>query len=115
MPEFLLTPEIKSAAPSAECLQLFTVYLAREPDPEAALRHFLDLIADSDEPMEEWLRAFEVFSCFIESTEQVPTLTQALGYLKCCQSVSHTGARYATFPMTVEVMLETYGYTGQAH
>ena len=94
---------------------MMEAYLARESDPVRALQKLCHLVGESDEPLEEWLKAFEMFACIIEPTEHSPTLTQALGYLKCCHSVSYTGARYATFLMTVEVMLETYGYTGEAH
>lgn len=115
MPEQTLNPEIARAAPSPECLRLLETYLSREEAGAAAISRLYELIGESDEPLEEWLKAFEVFACFIESTEHQPSLTQALGYLKCCQAVSYTGARYASFPMTVEVMLETYGYTGGTH
>ena len=115
MPDQILNPEITRAAPSPECLVLLETYLARESDPSSALQELFHQVEESDESLEEWLKAFEVFACIIEGTEHSPTLHQALGYLKCCHSVSYTGARYATFPMTVEVMLETYGYTGGSH
>ena len=94
---------------------MLEAYLARESDPGRAMQKLFHLVGESDEPLQEWLKAFEVFACIIEATDHAPTFTQALGYLKCCHSVSYTSARYATFPMTVEVMLETYGYTGEAH
>jgi hypothetical protein len=88
-------------------------FLAREADAAAGLGAFLREVDESDEPLEEWLKAFEVMALFLDSTPHRPGLSQILGYLHCCQAVSHTGARYATFPMTVETMLETYGYSGE--
>ena len=105
MPEQILNPEITQAAPSPECLQHFESYLAREANPAEAIQQLFAMVDESDEPLGEWLKSFEVFACIIEGTSHTPTLRQALGYLKCCQAVSYTGARYASFPMTVEVML----------
>lgn len=89
------------------------LFLSRETDPEAALQAFLREVDESEESLEEWIRAFEVFACFIDSTAHRPTLGQATGYLHCCAAVAHLGSRYATFPMAVETMLETYGYSGE--
>jgi len=106
---------LSQAAPSPDTTRLLEQFLAREEDPTAGLQRFLEEVDESDEPLEEWLQAFEILAYFLESTSHRPSLTDALGYLHCCQAVSHMGARYATFPMTVETMLETYGYTGEAH
>ena len=103
---------VAMAIPSADTTRHFAHFLAREGDPLAAMETFFKEVDESDEPLEEWMSAFEVMAYFLDSTPHRPSLSQALGYLHCCAAVSHTGARYASFPMTVETMLETYGYAG---
>ena len=113
----LSTAEVETVAlatPSPDCLRQFGQYLGREADPAGALSKFLQEVDESDEELKEWMKAFEVLACFLESTAHRPGLGSATGYLHCCQAVSHTGARYASFPMTVETMLETYGYAGES-
>jgi hypothetical protein len=112
LPAELLEP-VASTLPSPDTARHFARFLGREADPAAAVRKFLQEVEESDEQLEEWINAFEVLAYFLESTPHRPSLTHALGYLHCCAAVSHTGARYATFPMTVETMLETYGYCGE--
>ncbi|HSH09748.1 MAG TPA: hypothetical protein VK995_05135 [Oceanipulchritudo sp.] len=104
---------LSEAAPSADTIRLLEQFLEREENPLEGINRFLKEVDDSDEPLEEWLQAFEILAYYLESTPHRPSLSTAIGYLHCCQAVSHTGARYATFPMTVETMLETYGYSGE--
>ncbi|MEX0326621.1 MAG: hypothetical protein AB3N33_11100 [Puniceicoccaceae bacterium] len=101
------------AIPSPENARKLGQFLSREEDHGPALEAFLKQVDESEESLEEWLKAFEVFACFIESTAHRPSLSQATGYLHCCATVAHTGSSYATFPMAVETMLETYGYKGE--
>ena len=100
------------AMPNTETAQYFRNFLLRDPTPKEALAQFFAEVDESEETLEEWLNAFEVLAYYLESTPFRPALSKALGYLHCCAAVSHTGARYATFPMTVENMLETYGFSG---
>ena len=104
---------VAMAFPSADTARHFANFLAREEDPVTAMETFIREVDESDESLEEWMNAFEVMAYFLDSTPHRPSLRQTLGYLHCCAAVSHTGARYATFPMTVETMLETYGYGGE--
>lgn len=104
---------VLGALPTPDLALSMGKFLAREEHPLEALRNFMREVDESRESLEEWLKAFEVFACFIESTAHRPTLGQATGYLHCCVSAAHTGSSYATFPMAVETMLETYGYSGQ--
>ena len=101
------------ALPSPEATRMLGRFIARELNPVQAVQQFLQQVDESNESIEEWLKAFEIFAYFIESTAHRPTLGQAIGYLHCCASMAHSGSRYATFPMAVETMLETYGYTGE--
>jgi hypothetical protein len=94
--------------------RLFGRFLSREKAPDEGLRYFLKEVDESDESLGEWMKAFEVFAYFLESTAHRPSLSKAIGYLHCCVSIAHTGSNYATFPMAVETMLETYGYTGES-
>ena len=107
-----LLETLAPALPSPDTVRQFGRFLAREKNPAAALTAFFKEVDESDESLEEWLSAFEVLAYFLESTPHRPTLGEAVGYLHCCAAVAHTGARYASFPMTVETMLETYGYSG---
>jgi len=100
--------------PSPEGARLFGRFLSREVNPVESLGSFLDVVDESAEPLEEWMKAFEVFAYHIESTAYRPNLAQATGYLHCCVSMAHTGSHYATLPMAVETMLETYGYSGES-
>jgi hypothetical protein len=112
LPDTLLA-QIGPALPSPDATRHLARFLAREADPPAAVEQFLQEVDDSDESLDEWMLAFEVMAYFLDSTPHRPGLTQALGYLHCCAAVAHSGARYATFPLTVETMLETYGYAGE--
>ncbi|MEX0331398.1 MAG: hypothetical protein AB3N64_08255 [Puniceicoccaceae bacterium] len=98
---------------SPEVARMLGLFLSRDEHSEPALAAFMEQVDESEESLEEWLKAFEVFACFIESTAHRPSLSQARGYLHCCATVAHTGSSYATFPMAVETMLETYGYKGE--
>lgn len=105
---------IAKALPSPTSAREFAVFLSREDDPAKALDSFLADIDESESFLEEWLEAFEVLSTHLRGTAHRPTLTHAAGYLHCCEAVIDTGARYETFPMAVQTMLETYGYEGSA-
>lgn len=106
--------QVAEVFPSPDTARHFGRFLSREQSPAEAMVQLLQEVDESDESLEEWMNAFEVLAYFLDSTPHRPSLTQALGYLHCCAAVSHTGARYASFPMTVETMLETYGYSGEA-
>ena len=103
---------IARAAPSPLVARQLAAFLSREASPGQALERFFAEVAESEEPLEEWLAALSVLAGGIRSTAHRPDLHMAMGYLHCCEAVAHTGARYETFPMTVETMLETYGYEG---
>lgn len=87
-------------------------YLSREPDPQEALRRFLQEVDESEEGLKDWLAAFAHFARHVEQTHHRPNLTDAMGYLHCCEAVTHTGARYESLPMSVESMLSIHGYEG---
>ena len=99
---------------SPELARILGRFLGRESDPETALDQFFREVDESEEPLEEWFKALEVLSYFLESTPHRPSLGQALGYLHCSVAMAHTGSSFTTFPLTVETMLETYGFDGQA-
>jgi hypothetical protein len=108
-----LSRTVLGAIPSHESTRMLARFIARESDPERSVGTFLKLVDESPEPLQEWLKAFEIFALFIESTVHRPNLAQATGYLRCCVSMAGTSRQYTTFPMAVETMLETYGYTGE--
>jgi hypothetical protein len=103
-------PRLAPALPAPDTARELARCLAREPDPEAALNSFLDDVAESQEPLEEWLAAFSVLAAHLRDSAHRPTLTRAAGYLHCCISLIESGPRYATFADTARTMLETYGY-----
>lgn len=105
---------IARAAPSPLSARQLAGFLSREQAPAQAVGRFFDEVAESEEPLEEWLKALSVLAGGLRSTAHRPDLRMAMGYLHCCEAVAHTGARYETFPMTVETMLETYGYEGSS-
>jgi hypothetical protein len=105
---------VTEAVPSPDTLRQLGRFLAREPEPGTGLKAFLKEVDDSPESLAEWLKAFEVFAIFLESTPHRPSLSQATGYLHCCVSMARTGSSYGTFPLAVETMLETYGYAGES-
>ena len=92
---------------SPDATRMLGRFIAREPDPATSVRQFLREVDESSESLEEWLKAFEVFAFFIESTAHRPSLTNATGYLHCCAAASGTGTSYSTFPLAVETMLES--------
>jgi len=102
------------ALPSPASARQLSLYLSREQNPAAALDELEDAAEDSGEDLRSWLQAFTTFAGFIDGTTHRPTLTQALGYLDCCQAVVESGKRYEDFPQTVETLLSTYGYDGNA-
>lgn len=107
-----LAKAILEVLTSPESARQLCAFVSREEDPTLAIETLFKEVDESNESLEEWMKAFEVFACFIDSTPHKPTLGMAIGYLHCCVSMAHTGSNYATFPMAVETMLETYGYEG---
>jgi hypothetical protein len=103
-------PRLGPALPAPDSARELARFLAREPEPEGALNRFLDDVAESDEPLEDWLAALAVLASQLRDSAHRPTLTRAAGYLHCCVSLIESGPRYATFADTVRTMLETYGY-----
>lgn len=106
--------QIGLSCPGPKALRQFSQFLARESDATTALETFFKEVDESEESLEDWMEAFAVLANGLEATRYRPTLLMALGYLHCCEAVAHTGAQYETFPMTVETMLETYGYEGES-
>ena len=102
------------ALPSPAATRQLAIFLSREADPAGAVQQFLTGVDESGESLEAWLSAFEAFTNYIRGTAHRPTLSQALGYLHCCEAIIESGPRYETFPMAVMTMLETYGYEGRA-
>ncbi|NDV60882.1 hypothetical protein G0Q06_00280 [Puniceicoccales bacterium CK1056] len=102
------------ALPSPGATRQLALFLSREPDEAAALEGFLSDIDESGESLNDWLAAFEVFADHLRGTAHRPSLTDAAGYLHCCEEAIDSGSRYETFPMAVQTMLETYGYEGNS-
>jgi hypothetical protein len=105
--------KIAAALPSPGTARHLGLFLSRETDPAAALEQFLAEIDDSCESLNDWFAAFEVFANYLRGTAHRPALSDAAGYLHCCEEVIDSGARFETFPMAVQTMLETYGYEGK--
>lgn len=104
---------LATALPSPASARHFAAFLMRESDPQEAVAQFLKAVDDSEEDLPEWLSAFAVFARFIDQTAHRPNLTEATGYLHCCEAVIGSGVRYATFSQTAETMLATYGFDGE--
>lgn len=112
LPEACLE-RVSGALPSPAAARALALFLSREPDPADSIERFLSGIEESGESLEEWLAAFDVFAHWLRGTAHRPSLTDAAGYLHCCEAVIDSGVRYETFPMAVQTMLETYGYEGR--
>jgi hypothetical protein len=102
------------ALPSPGAARHLAGFLSREADPQRAVLDFLKVVDESDEDLEDWLAAFSIFATHIDGTAHRPNLTEATGYLHCCEAVIQSGPRYATFAQTTETLLDTYGYEGKA-
>ena len=77
-------------------------------------RHAFSILAayvdDSPRTLTEWLGAIDVFFRWLERQGRYARLNQALGYIHCCTAADP--GRPLTD--TVQDMLETYGFAGDA-
>jgi hypothetical protein len=99
--------------PSPGSARHLAAFLSREADPQQAVLEFLKAVDESDEDLSGWLEAFSVFATHVDGTAHRPNLTEATGYLHCCEAVIQSGPRYATFAQATETLLDTYGYEGK--
>jgi hypothetical protein len=105
--------ELAMALPSPGAARHLARFLSREGDPQQAVDDFFEAVSESDEALPDWLAAFSVFAGFIDDTAHRPSLSEATGYLHCCEAVIQSGPRYATFAQATETLLATYGYQGK--
>lgn len=101
------------ALPAPASARHLARFLSRESEPQSAVARFLEEVEASEEQLTDWLEAFAILARFLDNTLHRPSLSQAIGYLHCCEAVAHTGPRYATFAQTVETMLSLHGYAGE--
>lgn len=69
-------------------------------------------IRESEESLQSWAAAIEVFLSHLHGRSALPAWKDLLGYLDCCLHVCHGQGGTGNFPDTVALMLDSYGFAG---
>lgn len=105
-----LLAELAHNLPDPAAARRLAAALAREPQPEAATRAFLNAAADGNLDTPAWCLGFARLAAHLESDSRQPSLQAITGYLDCCLALMRTSPQFVAFPELVETLYEAYGF-----